>query len=430
MSEVPADEPLSDLDALLWAVDDPRHRTTIAALARVDGRVDHDELGRRVDRTSRAVPRLRQRVTADASGRAMWTTDPAFDPDRHLDVVTVPDSSDDALARLVRDRVAQPLDRERPLWELTLVEGPPGDDCALLVTAHHAISDGVGGVAMMAALFDLDLDPDLDPDLGPGIAVEPVSREQSRQDPPPSITDRAWRLGETLGAAYRVLRPREGEAVVAPARSAELDLRFLSLDLDDMRAAGARVGGTINTAFLTAVAIGLADHAAMTGRTPLRIGVPVSTRTHDCETGNHWSPTRIDVTLAAGAEPDSVAARLVADSARLRGDPIHELLPLAAAGLRLLPEQAAAAVFRAVSAGADVAASNVPGCPFPLRLCGRPVRELIPFGPLSGTAVNVTLLSYAGVAHIGIASDPAAITDPDALARDLRHAFTAVVKGS
>lgn len=425
MSEVPPDEPMSDLDALLWAVEnDPQNRTTIAALARLDGPVDHDELRACVDRASHAVPRLRQRVVAGASGTAVWSTDPGFDPDHHLDTISVADGSDAALVDVVRDRVVQPLDRTRPLWEITLIDGPPGDGSAVLLKAHHAISDGVGGVAMLAALFDVDGDAPLD-------AAPAVRPPQDPPPPPPrSLTDQAWRLGETLGAAFRMLRPGAAEPVMAAARSAGLDLRFLTVGLDDLRAAGARVGGTVNTAFLTAVAIGLADHTGMTGATPLRIGVPVSTRTHGAGAGNHWSPTRIDVTLAAGAEPDAVAADLLADASRLRADPVHGLLPLAATGLRLLPDQAAAAVFRAVSSGADVAASNVPGSPFPLRLCGRAIRELIPFGPLSGTAVNITLLSHAGAAHIGIASDPAAVADPDALARNLDEAFTAVVKGS
>lgn len=425
MSEVPHDEPMSDLDALLWAVEhDPKNRTTITALARLDGPIDHDELRTCVEQASHAVPRLRQRVVAGTAGRSLWSTDSDFDLDRHLDITTVTDGSDAALADVVRDRVVRPLDRTRPLWEFTLLDGPPGEGSALLLKAHHALSDGVGGVAMMAALFDVDAD------IEPPIAPVPSQSEAPRHAPPRSATDQAWRLGETLGAAYRMLRPGPAEPVVASARSAGLDLRFLAVDLDDLRAAGARVGGTINTAFLTAVAIGVADHTGMTGRTPLRIGIPVSTRAPDADTGNHWSPTRIDIALAAGAEPDAVAAGLLADAARLRTDPVHVLLPFAATGLRLFPDPAVAAVFGAVSARTDVAASNVPGSPLPLRLCGRAVRELIPFGPLSGTAVNVTLLSYAGVAHIGIASDPAAVTDPDALARNLDQAFTAVVKGS
>jgi hypothetical protein len=65
-----------------------------------------------------------------------------------------------------------------------------------------------------------------------------------------------------------------------------------------------------------------------------------------------------------------------------------------------------------------------------LYLCGEPVRELIPFGPLSGAAVNVTLMSYGRTAHIGISSDPAAIADPGGLAHCLQQSFTALVKGS
>jgi len=114
----------------------------------------------------------------------------------------------------------------------------------------------------------------------------------------------------------------------------------------------------------------------------------------------------------------------------LRDEPAHELrLPLAA-GLRRLPSVAAASLFSALASGMDLAASNVPGSPIPLHLCGQEVIELVPFGPLSGCALNVTLMSHAGEAHIGVASDPAAVPDPDGLQRDLEAAFTSVVKGS
>jgi diacylglycerol O-acyltransferase len=56
-------------------------------------------------------------------------------------------------------------------------------------------------------------------------------------------------------------------------------------------------------------------------------------------------------------------------------------------------------------------ASNVAGSPVPLYLGGARVERLVPFGPRSGAALNVTVLSYAGRLSVGLHIDPAATPD-------------------
>lgn len=457
MTDVRPDERMSNIDALVWAVEhDPKNRTTIAALARFDNPLDRGAVRHRVDRASRVVARLRQRVIHDRSGvgAPRWSVDPDFRLAHHLRFVQRSDRSELALAELVRNIIVQPFDRAHPLWEFTYIEGFDDGGSALLLKAHHAVSDGVGGAEMMLELFELDERTDggrMDLPPAPTAAegegsVASAVRDEARRAlqgagqrldslltprAVPEVAASAQRVGETLGAAVRMFRPSSGPPSVPAARSAGLELRSFSVDLEDLRVAGRRVDGTVNTAFITAVALGVGDFAELDGTTALRVGVPISTRTDTDDTaGNHWSPSRIDLSIAASAEPDELAVRVRDACSGLRDDPAHDLLPLLAGGLRPLPDATAAALFGAAASGVDVAASNVPGSPVPLYLCGSPVRELIPFGPLSGAAVNVTLMSYAGTAHIGVATDPAAISDPDGLRRCLEQAFTAVVKGS
>lgn len=455
MTDAGPDEAMSDLDALIWAVDhDPRNRTTIAVVAHLDGSLDIAALTHRLERASRSIPRLRQHVVTDPRGfgSARWAIDPAFAVERHLRVERFDEPDPTALLDRIRDLVVEPFDRNRPLWELAVLEGQAAGS-AVVFKAHHAVSDGVGGVRMLAELFDLEPTPDADrtglPPL-PGTDVKNV-RDATAESPRPhaarvlrrSLTglerflDRlaadpaaeARRAGETLGAAYRMVRPLGGDPPLPGTRSAGLDLRSFTVDLDDLRAAGRRIGGTVNTAFVTAVALGIGDHGRLRGDVPLRISVPVSVRDEGAAAGNHWRPSRVDIRVAAGAEPDATASAVRRACAGLRDDPVHAVLPALAGGLRALPAPATAALFGSLTSAVDVAASNVPGSPVPLFLCGRPVRSLVPFGPLSGAAVNVTLLSYAGAAAVGISSDPAAIDEPDRLRRDLEQAFTAVSKG-
>ncbi len=462
MTDTLVDEPMSAVDAVIWAIErEPRLRTTIAALARFDRRLDPEMLRHRVERVSRVIPRLRQRVVTDQLGLTppRWSPDPEFRLSFHFRRLQLSRRDDRRLLQVVRDLIVQPFDRDRPLWEFTVIDGLPEGGSAVLLKAHHSVSDGVGGVAMMLELFDLS--PDADPQRrrlpeppGPSPLAEPPasgpSRARAVRDEgtrmlrstvrsldalasaggPDELLAGARRLGECLGSAVRMFRPGATSALPS-ARSAGLELRSFSLPLDDLRSAGRRVDGTINDAFVAAVAMGVAEHHRDgTATTRLRVSVPVNTRAHDDEAGNHWTPGRIDVEVRPGCRADEVADAVRRRMRDMRAEPTHDLLVPLASALCRLPPAATAGMFATMTAGVDLAASNVPGSAVPLHLCGEPVTELVPFGPLSGCALNVTLLSHADVAHIGVASDPAAVPDADGLLRDLRAAFTSVVAGS
>ena len=61
--------------------------------------------------------------------------------------------------------------------------------------------------------------------------------------------------------------------------------------------------------------------------------------------------------------------------------------------------------------GQDFLASNVPGAPVPVYFAGAELTSMLAFGPLGGTALNVTLLSHCATVQIGVNHDPQAITD-------------------
>jgi hypothetical protein len=73
--------------------------------------------------------------------------------------------------------------------------------------------------------------------------------------------------------------------------------------------------------------------------------------------------------------------------------------------------------------GVDITTSNVPGPPFPVFLAGRKVNEFYAFGPLTGSAVNLTLFSYDGTVFVGVHTDQAAVTDPERFVNCLETGF-------
>ena len=53
------------------------------------------------------------------------------------------------LRRQIAAEVYQPLDRERPLWEMHLFEGLAGGRSALLQKVHHSMIEGMAGAPVV-----------------------------------------------------------------------------------------------------------------------------------------------------------------------------------------------------------------------------------------------------------------------------------------
>jgi diacylglycerol O-acyltransferase / wax synthase len=104
-----------------------------------------------------AVPRLRQRLTPTppGCGRPVWVDDPAFAIDRHVRLARCPPPGDEAsLLDLAAELMGTPLPRSQPPWSATLVTGLDDEGAALVLVFHHVLTDGVGGLAMLAHLVD------------------------------------------------------------------------------------------------------------------------------------------------------------------------------------------------------------------------------------------------------------------------------------
>src|SRR6185437_14364669 len=89
-------------------------------------------------------------------GTPFWVDDETFDVRRHVDRVTLPSPGTDAEMRaLAGELLAPALDRRKPLWELTLVDGFAEDRFAIVYKTHHAMADGISAVDIGMLLFDV-----------------------------------------------------------------------------------------------------------------------------------------------------------------------------------------------------------------------------------------------------------------------------------
>ncbi|HMJ77589.1 MAG TPA: wax ester/triacylglycerol synthase domain-containing protein [Iamia sp.] len=448
---------MSDSDALMWTIEkDAMLRSTITAVAVLDRAPDHDRLRHLLDRGTRLVPRLRQRVRANPLSIAppRWEVDPNFDLDYHVRFARAAGTGD---LRSVLD-MAQPIamagfDRARPLWEATLIEGMEDDRAALVLKVHHAITDGVGSIKLALIMFELERDAAAEdlPDAPEAFVmsqaarwVDAIAHEQRR------ALGIARRSGSTVagsavaaassavsdpgGTVARVRETVESVARLAAPASAPLSPlmtgRSLSVRFDTIvvpmaaaKAAARAAGATLNDAFVAATCSGFARYHSEMGASAdaLRMTMPINVRTAGTEdvAGNQFVPARfpIPLDLADPVERMQVLHELVLGQ---RGEPSLGFVEPMAGLLRRLPTSLSTGLFGSMLKGVDLVTSNVPGAPIPIYTAGGRVEALYALGPLTGAAANLTLLSYLDDLHIGVNVDPAAVTEPDRLVAALR----------
>jgi diacylglycerol O-acyltransferase len=149
---------MSGSDALLWTIStDPVMRPTIVAVMMLAGTPGWGEVRARVNGLTESVPRLRSRAQSrgPARVRPQFVVDPDFDLDLHLRRVRVADSgSRRHVLDMAQGMATSGFDHALPLWEAVLVEGLDDGGAALVMKVHHALIDGVGGLAALGGLFD------------------------------------------------------------------------------------------------------------------------------------------------------------------------------------------------------------------------------------------------------------------------------------
>jgi diacylglycerol O-acyltransferase len=251
--------------------------------------------------------------------------------------------------------------------------------------------------------------------------VVPVARSVVRH-PLRSVLDvlaTTSSLGRFVAPVSDTLSP------IMTRRSLDRYLDLFEVDQADLKRAGGAVGGTLNDAFVAAITGGMRRyhelHAAPVAE--LRVTMPISLRREgDPEGGNRITLERFTVPVSE-ADP---GARVRMTGWRCRAARYEEALPLsdAVAGvLNLLPSGVIGSMLKHV----DFLASNVPGVQLPIYLAGAPVSGYYAFGPTTGAAVNVTMVTYQGTCCIGCTVDTAAVPDPDKLTACLRDGFDEVL---
>lgn len=456
------DRRMSDAEALMWKLEkDPYLSSNLGTITVLDRPPDFDRLNARMDRALQKIPRLRWRVQANAAdlGAPMWVDDPDLDLGLHLRHISLPPPGTmRQLFDLTSMMTLDPFDRTRPLWQFTVIDGLQGGKSALLTKMHHTITDGINGVRMSMEYLDLDRDGntplstfvDVAPtDQIPTAAASPASVSVSTLDMVRSVLEGSFRLplsvakqvrglladpvniptasaaafGTVRGLLSQLSETDPARSPVWTGRSMRRGFESVQTKFEPTKAAAKRLGGSINTAFLTAAAEAASRyHVELDAPTPsLRASMAISTRKADSG-ANAFSVVRMLV--PTGEMPIVERFGLIADIAEAaRTAPGSGAMQAVASIATALPTSLMTRLARQQTQSIDFATSNVRASPVPVYVAGAKVLANYAIGPLAGVAFNATMLSYNGNLDVGINVDAAAVEHPDRLAKHLKHAF-------
>ncbi len=450
---------LSQNDTIMWMVEaDPLLRSTIIGVVLLEAAPEWSRLQRRVEQATHHVPALRDKVVPVPlhPTTLRWVDDTEFDLSYHLRHIRLPDGSDEQdLLDWARTAAMSGFDSSRPLWEFTLVEGVGADDgAALVMKAHHVVTDGIGAVQLAAHLFDFEESPpaagrtrkkpaDPTPHSSLSLLRDVVAHDlegavdfarhqltsvvpnlfHALRDPPRAVRE----VFDTAMSIGRIVAPTTTpKSQVMVGRMTASNYRTIDVPTAAMRRASKAAGGRLNDTFLAGITAGLYRYHERHGADvhELRVAMPISQRNSEhTEGGNHVTVMRFTVPVDAETPAERVAAMHRAVDV-VRHEPSLDHTETIAGFLNLMPK----GVIGAMLKGVDFLASNVPGVPAPIWLEGQRVRRFYPFGPTAGSAMNVTLMSYDDQCCIGVNADAAAIPDPDVLAECMREGFDEVLR--
>jgi diacylglycerol O-acyltransferase / wax synthase len=429
-------ERLTEAERMFLDLDDGHVHMHAAAVCRFEagplgrerGGVDVEAIRARVASQLFRIPRYRQRIVhTPVEGHPVWVDDPRFNLEYHVRHTRLPEPGDERqLKRLCGQIASQELDREKPLWELWVVEGLEDGRFALVAKVHQCLSEQIWGIDLLVTL--LSRQPDKVTEPGPVWLprAEPTGLQLVRD----ALLRRAttpFRALREIGGVIRAPRERAAalgatfEALLGPGPASETPLNrpigphrrfdWLVTERAALLSVAESFGTHLDAVALAVLAGALGRFLALRGTTPAELRALDFRAALPTERG-----------LEAGAAPDAAGEWRVVTLPLAESDPAERLRrvihglenavrvgygPVSSIAPWLWPGAAAAlARLQLERRTSNLTVSLVDGPDAPLHLLGARLTDVHPLLPLvPHQALRISLLSYAGALHWGFNSD-------------------------
>jgi diacylglycerol O-acyltransferase / wax synthase len=309
----------------------------------------------------------------------------------------------------------------RPLWSATFVTGLADGGVGLVLVVNHVLTDGVAGLAALAAVMDPRSEPAASGERDNG-ETSPAQRSSSRAGL------RRLRQGVAeLGGARPPARLTRTSLNRPTGPRRRLDV--VSTDLAAVREFAHARGGTVNDVLLAVVAGALRELLASRGEQLRQLGVSVvvSARTaaDDGDLGNKVG--LMFVTVPADGDLGNRVGRIAAMTRARKSSAAGASAALFVPGFLLLARVGLLRWFVNHQRRINTFVTNMRGPWEPTAFAGARVREMI---AIPATTGNVTMtfaaLSYAGTLRITVLSDPSRVPDAPVLTKALRQGLDGI----
>lgn len=450
--EISGLKPISGMDSTFLYVETPTSPMHIGSVAIIEGSLDFETFKKTIASRIHQIPKLRQRLihVPLSIDYPYWVEDPDFNLDMHIDHIALPKpGSWKNLRKLASKIFSEPLDKSRPLWSFTFVEGldelsqvQPGS-VAIISKIHHVAIDGVGGAGLLGIMFDLG------PDVGP-------IREPKEYNPAPLPNELALIMKSTLSFAQKPLkfptlvkdtlmstlkagfmtRAQHLDLPTAPFSAPKTPLNGIIsaqrkwnttiLSLDRVKKLKTIMGTTLNDVMLAICSGALKrylEEKKKLPKKPLVAMVPISTKQQKAgEGGNNLSAMLVQ--LATDVEDRIERLETIYENT-IKGKTYQGAL-----GAKSLSNIAEAVPFGVANQAArlysrfnlsklhnpifNIAITNVPGPQLPIYLHGNKLHSIMGTAPIiDGMGLIITILSYNGNITISPTSDVKSMPDLD-----------------
>ena len=427
-----------------------------------DGGIDAEAVRALIGASLHRIPRYRQKLAwIPFQNHPVWVDDDRFHLEYHVRHAGLPKpGSDEQLKRLSARIMQQHLDRDRPLWEMWIVEGLEKERFALVSKVHHCMVDGISGVDLMKVLMspvpEMPLPDEDAPRFLPRPApsgLELLRHELERflllpfqavrdvrgfvreaDDARREVLVHLRAAAATVGSGMRSASPTPLNKPIGPHRRFD----WMAMDIAEVKAVRRALGGSLNDVVLTivtgAIQRFLERRGVRVGDLDFRVMAPVSVRSEDQggALGNRVSAWVIPLPLDA-AGPRERLERIAERTAELKD-------ARSAVGAEILTQVAEWTPSNLLALGArnvtrllpfNLVVTNVPGPQFPMYMGGARMTEVYPHVPLADNlGLGIALLSYDGRIHWGFNADYDVVPDLADFVADTREALAELLRAA
>jgi diacylglycerol O-acyltransferase len=450
MSEPQPNNSFSWGDALFLYIERPGQPLSIASVSVFEGAISLKACRDFVESKLPEIPRYRQRVAFPPFniGLPSWQSDPNFDIRNHIRQVTLRRGTEADLKALASQILSTHLDRERPLWDLTLVRGLDGNRTGMIARIHHCLADGLAGVGIINVLMSIT------PGQPPISHKQPAAPVPQRRDSGAQLLDGLMTSyfsavkgaltlhSEAMKIAQELMASPNGPMnnlmsvmpeIASPAERLPFNVvchgpqkfGWTEIAMADIQEIRRRQGGTFNDVILTIMAAARRRYAEQRGvhvkGRSVRIMIPVNVRGNGDvrDLGNRISFLPVTIPLDIRS-PQKLFAFVRERMELLKRARAAEVVGFAGGLFSAIPTPIWAAIGPVASqlplSLCNIICTNIPGPQMPLYLLGHKMLSWYPYVPIGGEmGLNCAMLSYNGMAYFGFTCDVGAVPDPEHL---------------